>query len=243
MRTLIALSALPLFLTACAGDTYADGPTDPVGAAETVTHTVEADAVTVTETVTQTVTQEPTTGQPTTEEPTDEESTAGGEPDFGEREVSSRGYLIKEIGQPAGIGDEDTGETTVTFTLTDVDTDFQCTTDSMMAQPPQNGNYVAFTWEVETGSPEALTDVFFDASFTLSEWDMVVLDTDGKRLNDIRGNAMSCIDAADALPTSIGPRQTASGLVVLDLSVTEGTLLIEGTNWGFEGAGGWEWNF
>lgn len=239
---LLAATAMTLSLAACASTPEPTVVTETVTAAA-ATDTATEEVVAVTSEAVAPTSEEP---EPTTEEPTESEAeateadSADGEPNFGDPETSERGNLVKEIGQAAGIGDPN-GETTVAFTLTDVTADFECTTDPMMADPPANRHYVAFEWDVETGSTEAMTEAFYDPLFTLSEWDMSVLDANGKRLNDVSGNALWCLESADSLPTEIGPKQTASGLIVLDLEVTSGILVISGSSWGVDG--GWEWAF
>ncbi|QFG69055.1 hypothetical protein [Ornithinimicrobium pratense] len=240
--------AMMLPLAACSTTPQQTVVTETVTAAAPAQTTTEGEAEVTSEPPVPTsaeaepTTEEPTTEATVTEEETteDDESAKEGEPDFGESETSERGLLIKEIGQAAGIGDP-ADEATVAFTLTDVVVDFECTADPMMVDPPANGHYVAFEWEVETGSADAMTEAFYDSSFTLSEWDLSVLDENGKLLNDISGNALWCVESADSLPTAIGPKQTASGLIVLDLEVTSGILVVNGSSWGVQG--GWEWAF
>src|SRR5690606_38526044 len=106
---------------------------------------------------------------------------------------NERGYLVKELGQPAGIGlSED--EMAATFTLTDVTVDYECK-DSQFVDPPANGHFVAFHFEVTTGEPAVMEEVLWDRSFGITEWDLQVLDSDGKRVNDISGNAWMCADS------------------------------------------------
>ena len=221
----VVVAAMTLSLAACSNTPEPTVVTQTVtAAAPTPTATEEEAPVTAEAPAPTSAEPEPTTEEPTeTKEEVSQDEGANGDPDFGESEPSERGNLVKEIGQAAGIGDPD-GDTTVAFTLTDVIVDFECTADPMMVDPPANGHYVAFEWEVETGSAAAMTEAFYDSSFTLSEWDMNVLDENGKRLNDISGNALWCLESADSLPTAIGPKQTASGLIVLDLEVTSGIL-------------------
>src|SRR5690606_255338 len=66
--------------------------------------------------------------------------------DFGSGEMSDRGYVEKELGQWAGIGEAD--DRIVDFRLTDIETGFAC--DQPYADPPANGQFVALTFEVET---------------------------------------------------------------------------------------------
>ncbi len=234
MMTTLAASAL--VLAACGGD-------DPEATVETVT--VEAPAPAV-ETVT--VTPEPTTEasletEPTTEAPglptTDPPEEAAAESDFGESETSVRGYLIKEVGQLAGVVDADTEEPVVSFTLLEVEPNFTCTAD--YADGAANGQFVAFTFEVETF--KALKDDVepFYGSFGLNSFYLSAFSDDGVLQNDIDGNSWSCLDSADELPSDIGPGQKAIGKIVIDTELESGVLVYEPMSWGEPV--GWEWEF
>lgn len=228
MKKFAAFAVFPLVvaLSGCDPDTEASGPTDPPER-EVVTEvvTAEPEVVTVTaeaEVVTVTAEPEPAESEPETEEP---ESEAGG--DF-----SSRGHLVKEIGEPAGILDLDTEESVVEFTLTEVEQNYQCT--STIADAPANGQYIALHFDVET--MPGLTD-----SFSITDWEITLFDTEGMRENDSSGNAMWCADASQTLPTSMGPGQRASGVVVLDTALDTGVIVYEPM---FSLTPlGWEWSF
>lgn len=229
-RSLAATTAVAaLVLSACGSDT----PDTVAGdAPETVT-------VTVTETVTAPP-EEPAPADETVESETTTEAaptTAPEDTDFGDREVSDRGNLTKKVGQPGGIVDESTGATLVEFRLTDIETDFEC--NSRWAEKSENGQFLALTFEVETF--KELADDEWVNTFSMSEYDFTIYDTDGTRENDSRGNAWMCLDDKDRLPSEIGPGEKATGRIVLDTAVREG--FVAYSTYGVDGAQGWEWAF
>lgn len=148
---------------------------------------------------------------------------------------SDRGNIIKEVGEPAGL-DGDNGEPIAEFTLTDIETDFDCPSD--IADKPANGQFVALSFEVKTYP--ALAQQEYVDSVSISEYDMTVFAPDGTRENDSSGNALFCLDAADELPRDIGPGEQASGKIILDTAQESGIIvfdyyLVDGAQW--------EWSF
>ncbi|MFX0590951.1 hypothetical protein ACOARS_12600, partial [Glaesserella parasuis] len=70
-------------------------------------------------------------------------------------------------------------------------------------------------------------------------YDWQAYDGEGKRLNDPMGNAWSCFDSGQLLPSQIGPGQSVSGWVVLDVAATTGSLVMTMAG----GPTGWEWSY
>lgn len=68
---------------------------------------------------------------------------------------------------------------------------------------------------------------------------------DGTRANSIATPPTnSCIPEVDKLPNSIGVGESASGLVILDLPLTTGTLILTPAYDGLlDDTSGWEWSF
>ncbi|ANG86900.1 hypothetical protein [Microbacterium aurantiacum] len=89
---------------------------------------------------------------------------------------------------------------------------------------------------VET-TPELADDDFPWISFTQYDWQ--AYDADGKRLNDPVGNAWSCLDSGEMLPSQIGPGQSVSGWIVLDVAATEGIVVLAMGG----SPTGWEWSY
>lgn len=155
--------------------------------------------------------------------------------EFGEQVKSTRGNLVKQLGQLAGTASS-TGADTVTsrFAVTDIVVDQPC--DSGYSESPQNGHFLGIHLNVET-TPELADDAFPTVSF--SEYDWQAYDADGKRLNDPIGAAWSCLSTAQQLPVDIGPGQSVSGWIVLDVAATTGIVVLAPAG----SAVGWEWSY
>lgn len=182
-----------------------------------------------------TATIEPTpepTPEPTTETPTPEPTDSSV---YGDAVTSERGNLVKELGQVAGV-QSDTGETLMQFSITDIETDFQC--NSEYADPPENGNFIAITMDIQTTAALAQLDYPY---YSFSAYDFKVIGPDGTRENDSTGTAMWCLNDSDALPTEIGPGEHVVGKVVLDSKYTAGAIVLS-PSWMW-GGGAWEWVF
>lgn len=147
--------------------------------------------------------------------------------------ISDRGNLVKEIGELGGVVNE-AEEFLISFIVSDIDADFDCTTD--FADKPENGKFVGLKFEVTTDS--SLADEA-EPSFWLSPYDFSAWDEDGKRVNDPVGAALVCISDSEALPSPMGPGEVAEGWIVLDLpenAAAAGFGILTA-----EGMGGWEW--
>ncbi|MDN3495196.1 hypothetical protein QL996_04595 [Planococcus sp. APC 4015] len=154
--------------------------------------------------------------------------------EFGERVMSTRGNLVKDIGQLAGVSAAEGDLTLARFAVTDIVLDTECT--SGFADPAANGHYVGIHLNVET-APELAQEEFPWVSFTQYDWQ--AYDTDGKRLNDPVGNAWSCLDSGQQLPSQIGPGQSVSGWIVLDVAARNGFLVLAAGG----SPTGWEWSY
>lgn len=159
--------------------------------------------------------------------------TAGGS-EYGSIEKSSRGNLIKQIGQLAGTTSVSSDVVTSRFAVTDVTLDIPCTSE--YAEPSKNGHFLGIHVNVET-TPELAKEQFPALLFTSYDWQ--AYDAAGKRLNDPQGNAYSCLDSGEILPSKIGPGQSVSGWIVLDVASPTGAVAF--TMGG--SATGWEWSY
>ncbi|WP_206476762.1 hypothetical protein [Microbacterium sp. KRD172] len=167
--------------------------------------------------------------------PTPEASTPAPESEFGEKVLSTRGNMIKQIGQLAGTGISGDPDTIGSrFVVTDIVLDPVC--DSGWSDTPANGHYLALHINVETTPELAQSD---NPEVWFSPYDWQSYDPHGKRLNDPVGNAWSCMSEAATLPSSVGPGQSVSGYIVLDVAATTGTVVM--TLGG--GPTGWEWDY
>jgi hypothetical protein len=166
--------------------------------------------------------------------PTPTPTEAQASANFGERFINDRGNLVKEVGQLAGTGLTDNQDVlTSQFAVTDIPVDVPCTAE--FADAPANGHFVGIHLNVET-TPELAQDAIGTLSF--SQWGWQAFDADGKRVNDPLGNALWCMDAGDQLPSDIGPAQSVSGWLALDLPTTAGFVALT-----MGAANGWEWSY
>ncbi|GAA1468892.1 hypothetical protein GCM10017607_19930 [Microbacterium thalassium] len=153
---------------------------------------------------------------------------------YGDRVINDRGNLVKDVGQLAGMSTVDDADVTAAqFAVTDIVVDVDCTDE--YADAPKNGHFVGIHLNVET-TPELAQDELPTVSF--SEWAWQAFDADDKRVNDPVGNAFWCMDAGDQLPSDIGPGQSASGWIVLDLPTDHGAVVLT-----MGAANGWEWAY
>src|SRR5690625_1576135 len=153
---------------------------------------------------------------------------------YGETVTSSRGNLLKEVGQLAAIV-ASSGDPLIEFAVKDIVVDYQCT--SGYVEAPVNDHYIGLNFEITT-TPELIDEP--SPEFWMSAHDFSAWTTDGKRVNDPTGNAYSCLSDAESIPSSIGPNETVDGWIVLDLPADAAAV---GYSWiGVSGGGGWEWS-
>ncbi len=168
------------------------------------------------------------TAEPTPTETDDASAT------YGERVVNDRGNLVKQLGQLAGVTlSEDSSVVLAQFAATDIVVDIECTAE--FADASKNGHFVGIHLNVET-TPELAQDEIGSLSF--SQWAWQAFDANDKRVNDPMGNALWCLDAADQLPADIGPGQSVSGWIVLDLPTDHGAVVLT-----MGASNGWEWAY
>ncbi|PVE19964.1 hypothetical protein DDA93_00935 [Arthrobacter sp. Bz4] len=102
------------------------------------------------------------------------------------------------------------------------------------AQPPINGHYLAVQLDVET-QPELKDEL--GGSFYADAGAWKFIQADGTTFNGMLfGNSYGCLPETAILPQSIGPGETASGTVLLDVPALEGTLVLS-----YLGEDAWEW--
>ncbi len=147
---------------------------------------------------------------------------------------SSRGNLVKQIGELAGTTSIPSGVVTSRFAVTDIVVDPECT--SGFADAPANGHFLGIHMNIET-TPELADEAVPFMLFGPYDWQ--AYDGEGKRLNDPMGHAWSCFDSGQLLPAQIGPGQSVSGWVVLDVAATTGSVVMTMAG----GATGWEWSY
>lgn len=142
----------------------------------------------------------------------------------GNLQTSPRGNLIKQVGELAGIRDA-SGEYLAAFTVNDIIVDIPCTDE--LADPPENGHFVALDVSVET-SPNMLNSDLIQ-QFSMSSLTFQAIGPDGVTSNAGADSAATlfCLDNSVQLPANIGPGEKAQGLVLLDVEDPTGTLIYE----------------
>lgn len=185
---------------------------------------------------------EPTTAEPTSEQPISEQTAE--EPATEEPTTeppgpakSERGNVVKAIGEAAGIIGED-GQPLVTFVVNSITPDVVCTQE--YTEPAENGNFLAVDVSVQT-SPAMTDPDALITSFDMSSYHFRTIAPNGTSSNADPDTfaAFSCLDDSVLLPSSIGPGENVTGVVVLDVETPQGILIYENSSIG----DGWEWNY
>lgn len=151
-----------------------------------------------------------------------------------EGETSSRGNLIKAVGEGAGVTDD--GVEVASFVINSITVDDKCTSE--YASKPDNGHFVFLDVSMKT-QPELAESV--NPSFGLAGFGWKAIAPNGTTSNAdaFSGASFMCLDDSDQLPSSLGPGEQATGLVVLDVENPEGVLVYKP---GFAPVG-WEWEY
>ena len=208
--------ALALALAACTPEASDDSAEQPAPETVTVTQTVPAE------------------DQSSTESSSEAEEDSASSSDDPER--TDRGNISKKVGDEAGLTTS-SGDPVVDFTVTDIQTDFQCT--NPYAEGPENGSFVKVDIEATTGSTEALEEAFFIDSFSFTPFQWKFVDSSGHTANEIATSpTFGCLEGAEAIPSDIGPKENVAGSLILDIPENSGTLIFEPAGAG----GGWEWS-
>ncbi|MDF7665691.1 hypothetical protein [Bifidobacterium sp. ESL0745] len=149
-----------------------------------------------------------------------------------EPKKSSRGNIVKHIGEEAGISGKD-GKDVADWTVTNIVIGPQC--DGPNKENPQAGHFV----ELDIN---AVTTADFDpnklGSLSVGEpymWKYI--QKDGTQWNGMPGStaAESCMADTEKLPSTINKGIKAHGKVVFDLPSTDGTLVYtQGGSLGWE---------
>ncbi|WP_247828263.1 DUF4352 domain-containing protein [Arthrobacter antioxidans] len=147
---------------------------------------------------------------------------------------STRGNLIKQIGEGAGLTDE--GEQVVTFVVNSITVDVPCTGN--YPSPVENGHILVL--DVSVVTEPALAESI-NPTFYMSPYDFTEIAPNGTTSNADLGTmaTYSCLPDAEVLPQTIGPGENVTGKVVLDVANPNGTLVFK-----YAGApAGWEWTY
>lgn len=172
---------------------------------------------------------------PTVEPATTAESSAAATPGAGSAGAkSSRGNLIKKVGEGASVTDK--GKTVASFVVNSIQIDPKCTNE--FAKPADNGHFVALNVSMET-DPALVESV--NPQFGLAGYAWKVVADNGTTFN---GDVMSvasfvCLNDKERFPSALGPGEKATGTIILDVPTPSGVLIHQQ---GFMPAG-WEWAY
>lgn len=147
---------------------------------------------------------------------------------------STRGNLIKQIGEGAGLTEE--GEQVVTFVVNSITVDAPCTGD--YPSPVENGHIVVL--DVSVVTEPALAESL-DPTFQMNPNWFTEIAPNGTTSNAGLATmaTYNCLPEAEVLPQMMGPGENATGKVILDVTNPTGTLVFKyGGN-----TSGWEWTY
>ena len=212
-HSLAALAlAATLGLTACGGNT--DTSSEALPSIPPVTTATEEPAAT----------EEATPPTPVTPTPATTD-------DGGER--SKRGNLIAALGDTGTVSSYE-GVEEASFTVKDISPGV-CT--EPYQSPAENGNMVFVTMDIMT-SPDLAKSI--SPQFSASSYDWTFISATGTTFNgDLATIATySCIPEASVIPGSIGPGESVTGIIVLDVPEASGTLVYSPSY-----GAGFEYNF
>ncbi|WP_157365106.1 hypothetical protein [Arthrobacter sp. QXT-31] len=147
---------------------------------------------------------------------------------------SSRGNLVKKVGEGASVTDN--GKTVASFVIKSIQVDPKCTNPSAM--PSKNGHFVAL--EVSMQTDAALAESV-NPQFGLAGYAWKAIAANGTTFN---GDLMSfesimCLPEAENFPSALGPGEKATGKIILDVPTPTGVLVHKQ---GFMPTG-WEWQY
>ncbi|MDQ0261197.1 hypothetical protein [Sinomonas atrocyanea] len=144
---------------------------------------------------------------------------------------SSRGNLVKKVGEPAS--ETYNGETIATFVAKSIKVVPSC--PGQYASAPKNGQIVVATFDVETTAALSKT-ISKDFSLNMFGWKAIA--GNGTTVN---GNIVPimCLDSAEELPHAIGPGEKATGKIAFDVPAGAGTLVYTEPG----ASAGWEWSY
>lgn len=217
-KLLVPFAVSALLLAGCSTET--NSPAAP---------TVEPAAPASSEAAEEATTEASESSGSSTPEPTAEATTA-----TPEAAKSTRGNLIKQIGEGAGLTDE--GKQVVTFVVNSIAVDVPCTGDYV--QPVENGHILVLDVSVVTEPAFAET---LNPTFMMNPYDFTEIAPNGTTSNADLGTAATygCLPDAEVLPQTIGPGENVTGKLVLDVTNPNGTLVFK-----YAGApAGWEWTY
>jgi hypothetical protein len=129
-----------------------------------------------------------------------------------------------------------TGKTILVYTVKDV---VPVTCDYPVDMKPSNGQVMGVLLDIQTGTASELEGTDLAQGLDINALSFKMIRTDGTSVGTLSTNMIyNCLtDRTQLLPDSIGPAEKVSGMVLLDVPSTSGTLIFEP----IQGAGGVEY--
>lgn len=154
--------------------------------------------------------------------------------------VNERGNLQKVIGQEGAMLFPGTDREAITFKVTAIEKDPECTGDPMWYFPPDNGLYVALTMDITT-SDDYLELMGAGQPLRLFWQDWKIYLPDGTTI-ETTPNGYGCFPEEDQLPLDIPAGATSIGKYVLDVPLDAVSVAWFPTGvYGIGKDDGWEW--
>lgn len=172
---------------------------------------------------------------PTVEPATGGQSSAAAAPEGNKTGAkSSRGNLVKKVGEGASVTDK--GKAVASFVVNSIKLDPTCT--NQFATPADNGHFIALNVSMET-DPALAESV--NPQFGLAGYAWKVVAENGTTFNGdvMSGASFFCLNDEERFPSALGPGEKATGTIILDVPTPSGVLIHQQ---GFMPAG-WEWEY
>jgi hypothetical protein len=149
-------------------------------------------------------------------------------------EKSSRGNIVKTIGEGASVTDKE--KTVASFVINSIKVDPACTNSDAM--PAKNGHFVVLDVSMET-MPELAQSV--NPQFGLAGYGWKAIADNGTTFNgDVASfESYMCLAEAERFPSALGPAEKATGKIVFDVPTPSGVLVHKQAFM----AAGWEWAY
>jgi hypothetical protein len=161
---------------------------------------------------------------------------------YSDGSTSERGNIPKVVGEKAGVLSADGQTHVLTFTVTRIGPDPPCLNQG--APAPENGHYVEVDLAVVTTAGMGIDGGDAAVSFAPENWFYYPPDGDGLIADGIGASRPTdeCRLSVAALPDPIGPSQTVSGSVLLDVAPGAVYLAYVPQN-GCGCSNAWEWPY
>ena len=151
-----------------------------------------------------------------------------------EQTTNERGFIVKELGEPAcfgGAGKDCEGG--VSFAVDQVDVDPQCP----LLAPSGDAHALVLHLRIATGADARMAD---RVAGVINPFSFVEIGKDGVTRDVGFG---TCSDSSAGLPDTFGPNQQYQGVIDLEVPQASGTIALQLGAAEEDGQRGWEWTY